>query len=506
MIQENLRLKSQLTLKDEQLERKNERILYLERQLFGRRSEKRLPDSVIGQLSLFDPMQGNPSLEQENNLTSLVEEIKQKAALRRQTKKEKTTVEKRTYKIPAHIERREIVIEPELPLCGTSVKIGQDVSEQLMLEPSKFWVERIIRPIYKTVKEEASLSPAIIQAAAKPVVLPGCMAGSSLLSQIVVDKFLYHIPEYRQAVRFKALGMNITTSSINRWVHSVADKLYPLYAAQMGKVLSSDYIQIDETTLSVTDRKGSARKAYLWAVRSVMHPGLFFHYDKGSRSGEVVLQLLKDYRGALQSDGYAAYSVYEEKQGVLPLGCMAHVRRKFENALIHSPQAQKGLDYIGLLYMLEANLKEEEAGYEQKQKERMAKAYPILQQMEYWMKQEYNATTPKSPLGKAISYAFGMWPRISRYCNDGRFEIDNNGVENAIRPIALGRKNYLFAGNDDGAQDNCIFYTLLGSCLQAGVDPAQWMSATLEKMPTMQTPIDWEQLLPCNYTPKENKK
>ena len=145
---------------------------------------------------------------------------------------------------------------------------------------------------------------------------------------------------------------------------------------------------------------------------------MFFHYDKGSRSQVVILKLLKDYKGALQTDGYGAYSIYEEKQGVLPLGCMAHVRRKFENALVTTPQAQKALDYISLLYLLERNLEDEKADYEQIRKERDQKAYPILQQMENWMKQTYNSCTPKSSLGISISYAFGMWPRISRYCKE----------------------------------------------------------------------------------------
>mgnify|MGYP000874521625 FL=1 len=174
---------------------------------------------------------------------------------------------------------------------------------------------------------------------------------------------------------------------------------------------------------------------------------------------------------------------------------MAHVRRKFENALVTTPEAQKALDYIALLYMLEGNLKAEEASYEQIRKEREQKAYPILQQMESWMKQTYNSCTPKSPLGKAISYAFGMWPRISRYCKEGYYQIDNNGVENAIRPIALGRKNYLFSGNNSGAEDNCIFYTLIGSCLQAGIDPHQWLFSTLEKIPTLENPVNWVELL-----------
>ena len=351
LLKEQLRFKDdQLRLKEEEIKRKNERILYLERQIFGRRSEKQLPDYSQVQLTLFDAEQGTPVMEQEASVvTTLVEEIKQKAEERRNAKKQRSVTEKRSYKLPAHIERRETVIQPEAFDACSMIKIGEDVTEKLMLDQAKFWIERTIRPIYKIQQEQQTLSTVIVQAPLKAAILPGCMAGESLLSQIAIDKFLYHLPEFRQAVRFKRLGVEITTSSINRWVHALADKLYPLYIAQMNRVLSTHYIQVDETSHSITDRPGAARKAYIWVVRSVMSAGIFFHYDKGSRSQEVVLKMLKDYQGALQTDGYAAYSIYEEKQGVLPLGCMAHVRRKFENALLTTPEAQKALDYIALL-------------------------------------------------------------------------------------------------------------------------------------------------------------
>lgn len=489
----------QLLLKEEQLARKNERILYLERQLYGRRSEKQLPPIDEAQLSLFDFNQGDVVLEEEKTiLTTVIEDIEQKAAIRRNKKKQNAAPQKRSYKLPADLERRETILLPESIDVSEMVKIGEDVSERLMLEPSKFWVERIVRPLYKNKEENTSNSTTTtIHQANKPaIILPGCFAGESLLAQIVIDKFLYHLPEYRQHKRFSALGVDISTSSINRWVHDLADKLYPLYIALMKRVLASDYIQVDETTHKITDRRGTARKAYIWAVRDARSPGIFFHYDKGSRSQEVVLKLLKDYQGALQTDGYAAYSIYENKQGVLPLGCMAHVRRKFETALQTTPEAQRALDYIALLYTLEANLKDEKAGNAEKHKRREEQAYPILQAMERWMKQQYNECTPKSALGKAISYAFGMWPRISRYCSQGYFDIDNNAIERAIRPIAIGRKNYLFSGNDSGAEDNCIYYSLLGTCIEAGVDPHEWLTDILKKTPNLQEPINWDRLLP----------
>ena len=262
---DQLRFKDeQLRLKEEELKRKNERILYLERQMFGRRSEKQLPDYSQAQLTLFDTEQGTPALELEASvLTTLIEDIKQKAELRRNIKKHRSVTQKRLYKLPAHIERRETVIQPERFDAYSMIKIGEDVTEKLMLDQAKFWVERTVRPIYKIQQEQQALSTTIVQAPLKAAILPGCMAGESLLSQIAIDKFLYHLPEYRQAKRFKEHGVDITTSSINRWVHTLADKLYPLYIAQMNRVLSTHYIQVDETSHPVTDRPGAARKAYI---------------------------------------------------------------------------------------------------------------------------------------------------------------------------------------------------------------------------------------------------
>ena len=265
LLKEQLHLKDdQLRLKEEELKRKNERILYLERQMFGRRSEKQLPDYSQAQLTLFDTEQGTPALELEASvLTTLIEDIKQKAELRRNIKKHRSVTQKRLYKLPAHIERRETVIQPERFDAYSMIKIGEDVTEKLMLDQAKFWVERTVRPIYKIQQEQQALSTTIVQAPLKAAILPGCMAGESLLSQIAIDKFLYHLPEYRQAKRFKEHGVDITTSSINRWVHTLADKLYPLYIAQMNRVLSTHYIQVDETSHPVTDRPGAARKAYI---------------------------------------------------------------------------------------------------------------------------------------------------------------------------------------------------------------------------------------------------
>lgn len=499
--QEIALLKEQIILKDEQLKRKDERILELERQVYGRRSEKRLPKYMDTYPSLFDGELGQESFADEQ-VTSIIEEIQSKAEVRRAFKKQARPQEKRTYRIPDNIERRQTILLPQGVDLSNMIQIGEDVTERLQLEPARFWVERIVRPIYKEKSLVNALHTTLYQAALPESILPGCIAGNSLLAAIAVDKFLNHLPEHRQVARFKSYGMELSTSSVNRWIHALANELYALYTVQMQQILSSDYIQVDETILPVNDRPKVTRKGYVWAVRSVESPAVFFYYHQGSRSQEVILKLLKDYRGALQTDGYAAYSIYEDKKGVLPLGCMAHVRRKFEHALESDPQAKVGLDYIGLLYTLEANLQFEQADPKEIRKQREEKAWPILQQMEEWMAAAWKSCTPKSPLGKAISYAFGMWPRVSRYCKEGRFRIDNNDIERAIRPWAVGRKNYLFSDNDKCAEDHCVFYTLIGSSMQVGVDPLRWMNQALSMIRPEMKADDLKKLLPAVLSEK----
>ena len=489
----------ELQSKEEELKRKSDQILLLQRQLYGRRSEKRIPDYNPAQLTIFSFIEGADTLEEEKDiLLTVVEEVQQEAAKRREiTKAEKKHIT-RTYKLPANIRREECILEPENVDLSTMSKIGEDVTERLMYKSAEFWVKRIIRPIYKEKKSanpESTTTP-IYQHPQLQNILPGCMADNSLLSQIIVDKFLYHLPENRQKERFKALGINIDPSTINRWVHKVADKLFLLYKLQMETVLNCDYIQVDETTLPIADQPGKTRKGYVWAVRNVMEKTVFYYYKEGSRSRETVLKLLKDFYGALQTDGYTVYSIYEGKKGVIPLGCMAHVRRKFENALASDPKAQEALDYIALLYTIEANLKAKEANFEEIRKEREEKSYPILQAFEKWMVDVSEKLTPKSLLRKAIEYAFGMWVRISRYCKDGRYDIDNNAIERAIRPITLGRKNYLFSGNDKGAEDNAIFYTFIVSCKELGIEPLEWFNHVFAKITDDTTEDELRLLLP----------
>ncbi len=500
LLNEVTSLRQQIAIKDEKIKSLNQQILLLQRRTFGRRSEKQLMEYEAAWPTLFSHLEGEDSLkEEEGLLVTITKEVEEEAVKRRTTTEKEKKQITRKYKLPDNIRHEECVLEPEGVDVSSMVRIGEDVTEKLMYTPAEFWVKRIIRPIYKSKVEDENANTIFYQHPQLQNFLEGCMADNSLISQIIIDKFQYHLPEYRQKERFKALGVDLTPSTINRWVHKVADKLFLLYKLQMDDVLDCDYIQVDETTQKILDKLGKSRAGYVWVVRSPIKKSVFYYYYNGSRSQEVVLKLLLKYQGALQTDGYSVYNIYEQKQGVLPLGCLAHVRRKFENALEVDPKAQKALDYIALLYTIEANLKARGADAEQIRLEREEKSYPILKSFEAWMFNESIYYTPKSLMAKAMGYAFSMLPKISRYCSDGRYEIDNNSIERAVRPVTLGRKNYMFSGNNKGAEDNAIFYTFITTCKELDIEPIEWFNFALSNITDNTTQEELKKFLPKNF-------
>jgi hypothetical protein len=238
---------------------------------------------------------------------------------------------------------------------------------------------------------------------------------------------------------------------------------------------------VDESTIPVVhEEKHKTVKGYIWLVRSVMQNRVFFHYDGGSRAQKVVTELLKNYQGALQTDGYEVYAMYENKKGVLPIGCWAHARRYYTEALKEDRErAAYALEQIDFLYAVERRADEENLSYDQRAELRSGLAYPILCAFEKWIVREYPKVFPKGRIGKALRYTYHTYHRLTRYHLDGRYKIDNNLAENAIRPIALGRKNYLFCGNHSAAEDAAVFYSLLGCCKAAEANFRQWLMYVL---------------------------
>ena len=467
----------------EQNKRKDERIAYLERMLYGAKSDRlasRVPDNQPG---LFDDLFEEAMDEKVRQIEQTVKEIEKDARKRRAVARKQSSRPSR-YRY-AGLEERITTLMPQGVDTDECEIIGKDVTRILRREPARVWVEVIERPILRAKADRNLPNPRIYQAKAPQAVIGGNHIGADMLAQIVIDKYRYHLPEYRQVRQYADLGVKLPTSTVNDWVHAVASKLTPLYEAQRRDILGSDYLQIDEVPWRIADTPGKSRKGYAWQFldnRPRSH-GLYFLYVNGSRAGTVPRAELRNFRGAIQTDGYGVYDYFELQDNVTLLGCMAHVRRKFTDAQASHPQlAAQAVKWIELLYTLEANLKAGGADYGRIAAERQAKAIPIMDAMEQWMEQVHTQCTPSDPMGKAIDYAYKLWPRLRRYALDGRYHIDNNPVERTQRPSVMGRKNYLFSKSDSGAVDNAIFYSLIESCDMVGVQPLKWLIHVLETL------------------------
>lgn len=489
----------------EELEQENanlkHQIAILTKWLFGSKSDKLRPKpEPENQLSLFEDYFKKAADEKAAQIEQTAKEI-EKETEKRRNKARKTPRRPEKYSYDGLEERTNTLLPEGVDLDACDI-IGEDVTRTLHYEPAKLWVKVTRRPIFRPKADKGLSNPRIYQAGAPKAVIGGNHVAADMLAQIVVDKYRYHIPEYRQVKQFGDLGVKMPTSTVNDWVHAVASKLEPLYEALRCDVLASDYLQIDEVPWNIADRPGKTRKGYAWQFldsRPRSH-GLYFLYINGSRAGTIPRAELRHFRGAIQTDGYAVYDFFESQDNVTLLGCMAHVRRKFCDAQSSHPElAAKAIEWIGLLYDLEANLRDRGATAEDIASERRTKALPIMDAMEKWMEASSAQCTPSDPFGKALVYAHGMWPRLRRYAIDGRYQIDNNPVERNQRPTVMGRKNYLFSKSDDGAVDNAIFYSLLESCDTVGVNPLEWLTHTLANLHDDTPPDEIAALLPHNY-------
>lgn len=452
-------------------------IEWLKRKVFGgRMSEKNI--NTAGQLSIdFGELglteEESVAYEKAREETQAYHEKRIKAGQERKAKSRhgRKDLPKELPRVEEHL-YPEGYNEEEWELLPDSFN---EITEVLEHKPEVFYVRRYIK--HKAVRKTDN--DRTIKAASTPVLpIAKSYASASVLAHIMKGKYYDHLPYYRQIEMYKRIGVSLPPPTINGWFLDVADLLRPFYLRIKDLVLESDYIQADEVTIPVVDNeKNRTVKGYLWQVRAVLKRLAFFHYDKGSRSQDVAKGLFAHFRGALQTDGYAAYDMYENKSGVLTLICWAHVRRYFVKALNNDKaRAEYALQEIGLLYEIERKADDEQMDYDQREQLRFDLALPILHAFEVWLKKEYPKVLPKSPIGKAISFALKRFNRLCRYCGDGRFQIDNNLIENGQRKVAQGRKNYLFCGNNDAAEDAAIMYTVMECCRINGVDFENWLT------------------------------
>ena len=459
----------------------------LKRMIFGSKSERFIPvDS--SQLSLFEEMISEKEKELEKYTVTYQRDKKKKI-------KEKPI---RTA-IPAHFPRVEEIIYPE-NLNPNWVKIGEEVTELLEVKPLTVFVRRIVRPKYALPKEQG-----VVIAELPSIPIPKGNASASLLAFILISKFVDHLPLYRLIQIFKRQELKISKSTIGGWFTKTSELLNPLYDTFKEKFLeNADYIQADESPIKVQDKvkKKTTHRGFMWVYRNPERKLILFDYHKG-RGRNVPEEFLENFTGTLQSDGYSVYQNLTTKGSITLLGCMAHARRYFEKALDNDPRrADYVLLLIQKLYRIERKLKERKVTVDVIKRYRLLYALPILNEIEQYLKTEKRNVLPKSSIGKAIAYTLNIFENLKQYLYNGKFEIDNNNIENAIRPLAIGRKNYLFAGSHQSAQNIAMFYSFFATCKTHNINPHTWLSDILKRIPEHKANKLYE-LLPQNW--KENK-
>lgn len=442
----------------------------LKRMIFGSKSERFIGNNTPSQLMLGFEVPTEPKPEAATE-TIIYE---------RKKPNETAVVVHSRQALPAHLPRKEEIIEPQEDITAGK-KIGEEITEILEYTPGLLYVRRIIRPKYVFPREEKS----IVIADMPSLPIPKGNAGASLMAYIIISKFIDHLPFYRQVQIFKRLNVKLAESTINDWFVAGCRLLEPLYEKLVEQIIRGSYLMADETPIAVLDKDKprTTHRGYHWVYYSPQEKLVCFNYRKG-RGSEGPQEFLKDFKGTLQTDGYGAYDSFEREGKIRLLACMAHARRKFDEAKNNDPpRANYVLSKMQDLYDIERECRNGELDFDARKQLREKKSLPILEELGTWLKTNMLEVLPKSAIGQAIAYTSALWWRLKRYIEDGRYEIDNNLIENSIRPVALGRKNYLFAGSHDAAQRAAMIYSFLGTCKINNVNPSEWLTDVLTRLP-----------------------
>ena len=470
-------------------------VAWLNRQLFGRKSEK-LPIIDPNYPDLFAGMLPENAQQIADAHDEAVEKITKTKEERRQEKKNRIMMED----LPI---LEQVILTPDNLDRNLYKKIGQEVTRIVEHKPGQLYVKEIIREKWglkdNTATAPKGMSGVLIAPMPLLPIYKG-IAGASLLAEILLQKYEYHMPYYRQIKQYGHLGMKgLTESTVDGWFKQTMELLRPLYEVLKAEVMKSDYVQADETTTPVMNKEThKAAKEYLWMVRAVMERLVLFHYDQGSRAGAVIESLANrfGFKGYLQCDGFAGYeTAFKTNPDVWLVNCMVHIRRHFEQALDENrPMAEHGLTEIQHLYKIEHMCDDAGLSPGERKAKRQELARPIMEAMKLWMETEGVKYSESSLIGKAITYAYTRWDNMMRYLEDGRLLLDNNLAENEIRPITLGRKNYLFCGNHEAAQNMAVVCSLLATCRNHDVNPRDYLNDIISQMP-YHTKASHEELL-----------
>jgi len=469
----------------------------LRRQLFGLKSDRQVKRTMAGQLELFGLSAPGALVEQ------IAEELKEEIN-ERQAKDNKSVRRAKRMLLPEHLERKEVVIDPQGDLSGYKI-IGSDSCEVLVIDPMKMWVKRIIRRKWALIDSQDISRPGIKEAPAASRTVKGGFFDESVLAFLLVNKYQYHLPLYRMKQMFARQGIPISASTLSDNVAATIRALEPIYNALRKETLGSRYLQSDETTYKVLrgEKKGSCHNGYMWSFHSPASGLLFFQYCT-SREHIHPAEMLKDFQGVLQTDAFGGYEKALGKidSPIRHLYCMSHIRRKFdESAQNDLARAKTAIDYIASMYAVEKVIRESDPPMAEDKivMLRNEQVKPILDKMKEWMQQEYPKVLPRSPIGKAIAYALKLWDNMYYYLLHGDLRLDTNEIENAMRPIALSRKNSLFSGTHQTAQNAATIFSLFATCKKHEVDPQDWLTDVLYKINDPEYEGKYSDLMPNRW-------
>jgi transposase len=491
--------RSALEESQERIETLEEFIRLLRHQRFGRKSEK----APVDQLGLFNEAEASTQAAEAEEGDE--DEIDVPAHKRRKGGRRPLSDLLPRVEVLHDLSDAEKVCPHDA--SHTLQEIGEEVSEQLDILPAVVQVIRHVRPKYAcpTCKEGVRI------AALPPQLIPKSVASPSLLAHVVTSKYVDGLPLYRQEKMLARLGLELPRSTLASWVVKLGDRVEPLLERMREEIRHHDFVQSDETPFQVLKEPGKRAEStsYLWALRGGArdHPLLVYTYDP-SRSAEVPKQLLKGFQGYLQTDGYEGYTALGQEPGIVHVGCWAHTRRKYDEALrgqgksrkkaakrtTKESKARQGFSQIQKLYRLERTWADltPEARTAARQ-ERMA---PLLERLRTWLDASLGSVPPQSLTGKALGYLDRQWPKLVRVLDDGRIPLDTNLVENAIRPFVLGRKNWLFADTVAGARASANLYSLIETAKANGIEPWAYLRHLFQQLPAATEPADLEALLP----------
>lgn len=486
---------SRLTIsrKDEQITQLSFELDKFRKYLFGSKSEKlsACKEVDLSQMDLFGL--GTTEAQQEE-LSAQIEA----------TPPEKKAPKKRAkgtgrMRLPEKLRREEIIIEPTEDVSDCHY-IGDDITEVLDLIPGELYVKRYVRRKYARPNGEG-----VVVGELPGRVIEKGIPSNRLVGEMMLDKYVYGLPLHRQIDKYRRLGVNIPASSASDWMIKGWKHLVPLWELLKLLVVNQKYIQADETPIKVQDKqkqpgkKKNIHQGYMWVYHAPADHLVLFDYQKG-RDSSGPKEMLKGFKGILQTDGYKVYeSLYGNHPDIALVYCMAHARRKFVDATKYDEQkANAVLILIQQLYQLEQDIRDEQLTWKQRTERRQKKAVPVLDQIKTWLMEHVHKVLPKSPLGQAIQYTLPRWNGLSAYAQHGQIEIDNNWVENAIRPLAIGRKNFLFAGSQDAAEMTAAMYSFMATCKKNGVNEQAWLADVLNRGQSIKNK-DLYQLLPNNW-------